>query len=50
MIGASEKQSGDFLKVLAKLVLKLKDKALRRKVLLTPDPEKVKEILLEDEQ
>ena len=50
MIGASERQSGDFLKVLAKLVLKLKDKTLRRRVLLTPEPEKVKEILLEDEQ
>jgi nitrogen PTS system EIIA component len=49
MIGASEKQSGDFLKVLAKLVLKLKDKALRRRVLLAAGAEEVKKILLEDE-
>lgn len=49
MIGASERQSGEFLKVLAKLVLKLKDKNLRRQVLLTPDPEKAKELLLEGE-
>ncbi|HBF34705.1 TPA: hypothetical protein DDW35_09085 [Candidatus Sumerlaeota bacterium] len=49
MIGSSEKQAGEFLKVLAKLVLQLKDKSLRRQVLLTPDPEKVKEILLENE-
>ncbi|NQU44362.1 PTS sugar transporter subunit IIA [bacterium] len=49
MIGASDKQSGEFLKVLAKLVLKLKDKSLRRKVLLTPDPQEVKRILVEDE-
>jgi mannitol/fructose-specific phosphotransferase system IIA component (Ntr-type) len=48
MIGASDKQSGEFLKVLAALVLKLKDKSLRQQVLLTPDPDKVREILLAD--
>jgi mannitol/fructose-specific phosphotransferase system IIA component (Ntr-type) len=50
MIGANETQSGDFLKVLARLVLKLKDKAIRRKVLLAPNSDEVKKILLKDEE
>ena len=49
MIGASDKQAGDFLKVLAKLVLKLKDKNLRKKILLTPDLADVKELLKDEE-
>lgn len=50
MIGASEKQSGEFLKVLAKLVLKLKDKMLRQKILLTPKVEDVKALLLSEDE
>ena len=50
MIGASEKQSGEFLKVLAKLVLKLKDKMLRQKILLTPNVEDVKALLLSEDE
>jgi len=49
MIGASDRQSGEFLRVLAKLVLKLKDKSLRQRVLLTPEPEGVRDVLLSDE-
>lgn len=48
MIGASDEQSGEFLKVLARLVLKLKDKSARQKVLLAPDPENVRDILLNE--
>jgi mannitol/fructose-specific phosphotransferase system IIA component (Ntr-type) len=47
MIGASDRQSGEFLKVLAKLVLRLKNKYIRQKVLLTPDAAEVKRILIE---
>lgn len=50
MIGASDRQSGEFLKVLAKLVLKLKDKSLRQKILLTPDLGDVKHLLVADEE
>ncbi|HNY26738.1 MAG TPA: PTS sugar transporter subunit IIA [Candidatus Sumerlaeota bacterium] len=46
MFCASDKQAGEFLKVLAQLVLRFKDKELRQKILLTPDPEKVREVLL----
>jgi mannitol/fructose-specific phosphotransferase system IIA component (Ntr-type) len=49
MIGASDRQSGEFLRVLAKLVLKLKDKSLRQRILLTPEPEGVRDVLLSDE-
>lgn len=45
MIGASDSQAGDFLKVLAKLVLKLKDKSLRQKILLTPNVADVNDLL-----
>lgn len=46
MFCASDKQGGEFLKVLAQLVLRFKDKELRQKILLTPDPEKVRDVLL----
>ncbi len=48
MIGASDRQSGEFLKVLAKLVLRLKNKTLRQKILLTPDFEEVRDILAQE--
>jgi mannitol/fructose-specific phosphotransferase system IIA component (Ntr-type) len=47
MLCASERQSGEFLKVLAQLVLKLKNKSLRQQVMLKPDPEVVRKILIE---
>lgn len=50
MIGASDRQSGEFLKVLAKLVLKLKDKALRHKVLQTSSLDEVKHLLTSNEE
>jgi fructose-specific phosphotransferase system IIA component len=50
MIGASDRQSGEFLKVLAKLVLKLKDKSLRQKVLLAPTLEDVRYLLTTEEE
>ena len=46
MIGANDSQWGEFVKVLAKLVLRLKNKYIRQKVLLTPDPAEVKQILM----
>lgn len=46
MIGASDKQSGDFLKVLAKLVLRLKNKDFRRAIMLAKGPEEIKELFI----
>ncbi len=46
MIGASDKQSGDFLKVLAKLVLRLKNKNFRRAIMLAKGPVETKELFL----
>jgi fructose-specific phosphotransferase system IIA component len=50
MIGASDQQSGEFLKVLAKLVLKLKDKSLRQKILLAPTVEDARDLLTAEEE
>lgn len=49
MIGASEKQSGDFLKVLARLVLKLKNREIRERIQEVEDLESIRSILLEGE-
>jgi PTS system nitrogen regulatory IIA component len=49
MIGASDRQAGEFLKVLAKFVLKLKEKEFRRAVLLAKSSEEIKQIFLSDE-
>ena len=46
MIGASDKQSGEFLKVLAKFVLKLKEKEFRRELMLARDAEEIKDIFI----
>ena len=48
MIGASDKQSGDFLKVLAKLVLRLKNKDFRRAIMLAKGPGEVRELFLSE--
>jgi len=47
MIGASDKQSGEFLKVLARLVLQLKDKDFRREVMLAKSPDEVAKFFLQ---
>ncbi|MFH0792563.1 MAG: PTS sugar transporter subunit IIA [bacterium] len=47
MIGASDKQSGEFLKVLARLVLQLKDKDFRREVMLAKNPDEVAKLFLQ---
>lgn len=46
MIGANDQQSGDYLKILAKLVLRLKNKDFRRKVLLAKNLEQIKELFI----
>jgi fructose-specific phosphotransferase system IIA component len=45
MIGSSDKQRDDFLKVLAKVVMLFKDEAFRRKILRAPGPEEVLDLL-----
>ncbi|MGI8908432.1 MAG: PTS sugar transporter subunit IIA [Candidatus Sumerlaeaceae bacterium] len=49
MIGANDKQAGDFLKVLAKLVLKLKNRGFRKQVMFAKNPKRIKELFLSDE-
>ncbi len=49
MIGANDKQAGDFLKVLAKLVLKLKKRSFRKQVMFASNPRKIKELFLSEE-
>ncbi len=48
MIGANDKQAGDFLKVLAQLVLKLKNKNFRRAVMFAKSPKRIKELFCSD--
>jgi len=49
MIGASDKQAGDFLKVLAKVVLKLKDREFRQAVMMARSPKEIKELFCKEE-
>jgi fructose-specific phosphotransferase system IIA component len=49
MIGANDKQAGDFLKVLAKLVLKLKNRGFRKQVMFAKNPKRIKDLFLSDE-
>ena len=46
MIGANDKQAGDFLKVLARLVLKLKNKNFRKQVMFAPNSKRIKELFI----
>jgi mannitol/fructose-specific phosphotransferase system IIA component (Ntr-type) len=46
MIGANDKQAGDFLKVLAKLVLKLKSHSFRKQVMFAKNPKRIKELFI----
>jgi len=49
MIGASDRQSGEFLKILAKLMLKLKNKEIRKRIMLAKTPKDIKTILCSEE-
>ncbi len=49
MIGANDRQAGDFLKVLARLVLKLKSRNFRKQVMFAPNPKRIKELFVSDE-
>lgn len=49
MIGANDKQAGDFLKVLARLVLKLKNRSFRKQVMFAKDPKRIKDLFVSDE-
>lgn len=49
MIGANDKQAGDFLKVLAKLVLKLRNKGFRKQVMFAKTPKRIKELFISEE-
>jgi len=48
MIGANDKQAGDFLKVLAQLVLKLKNRNFRKAVMFAKNPKRIKELFCSD--
>lgn len=47
MIGANDKQAGEFLKVLAQLVLKLKNKGFRKAVMFAKDPKRIKQLFVQ---
>lgn len=49
MIGANDKQAGDFLKVLARLVLKLKSRNFRKQVMFAPHPKRIKDLFTSEE-
>ena len=49
MIGANDKQAGDFLKVLARLVLKLKNRSFRKQVMFAPSSKRIKELFVSEE-
>jgi fructose-specific phosphotransferase system IIA component len=49
MIGANDKQAGEFLKVLAQLVLKLKNNKFRRAVMFAKSPKRIKDLFVSNE-
>lgn len=49
MIGASDKQAGEYLKVLARIIQILKDKNRRRAIMLAQSPAEIKQILTAEE-
>ena len=49
MIGANDKQAGDFLKVLARLVLKLKNRGFRKQVMFASSPKRIKELFVSED-
>lgn len=46
MIGASDKQSGDYLKILARIVLRLKHKNFLRKIMLAKNADDIRKLFL----
>ncbi|MCX7020070.1 MAG: PTS sugar transporter subunit IIA [bacterium] len=48
MIASNEKQQGEFLKVLAQLVLKLKNKSFRKKVMFAKSPKRIRELFVNE--
>lgn len=49
MIGANDKQAGDFLKVLARLVLKLKNRSFRKQVMFAPNNKRIRELFISED-
>lgn len=49
MIAANESQSSEFLKLMAKIVLRLKDKEFRNQVLLAASPRDIRDLFLRSE-
>ncbi len=49
MIGSNDSQSGEFLKLMAKIVLRLKDKEFRRRVLLAKNPAEIRELFVNED-
>lgn len=49
MIGANDKQAGDFLKVLARLVLKLKNRNFRKQVMFAPNQKRIKDLFTSED-
>lgn len=46
MIGANDKQAGEFLKVLAQLVLRLKNYSFRKAVLFAKNPKRIRDLFV----
>ncbi len=49
MIGSNDSQSGEFLKLMAKVVLRLKDKEFRRRVLLAKSPAEIRDLFITED-
>ncbi len=49
MIAANDSQSGEFLKLMAKIVLRLKDKEFRRRVLLAQGAEEIRSLFVAED-
>jgi len=49
MIGSNDSQSGEFLKLMAKVVLRLKDKEFRRRVLLAKSPAEIRDLFVSED-
>jgi len=49
MIAANESQSGEFLKLMAKVVMRLKDKEFRRRALLASKPEEIRALFVAED-
>lgn len=50
MIGANDKQAGEFLKVLAQLILRLKNNKFRRAVMFAKSPKRIRELFVSEEE